>query len=434
MTIKETLKNKCKMISRSHLLPSLFGEGLGVRLLLCLNLLPASAQEEDGQLRADIKGFIDTYHAVRAGSPNDWMSSRSRVRGELTLERDGAGLFVSANAVYNSLLEEQSGFFLREAYLYYDKSGWDVRAGRQIITWGVADAVRITDIVSPMDYTEFLAQDYDDIRIPVNGIRLRYTHPQWSAEAIVIPVSSFYELSTDGRNPWAVSLPGVTVPYSIDMGDTPRKRLKNMEYGGRVGAYFSGVDFSVSALRTWNKMPVFRKTAGADGSLLCEGEYRRMTMLGADLSVPAGKFVIRAEAAEYFGEAQEPAAGKEVETRNSTSALIGVDWYAGNDWQLGMQYSHKYISGDLSDISSCRNSGMATVRISKDLLRSTLNIATFAYVDVTNGGVYNRLSADYALTDQIHTLLGFDLFHADRGQFAMYGRNSEVWMKVKYSF
>ena len=181
-------------------------------------------------------------------------------------------------------------------------------------------------------------------------------------------------------------------------------------------------------------MPVFRKTIHADGSLLCTGEYKRMTMLGASLSVPAGEFVIRAETAEYFGEVQEPVTGKEVCTRNSTNALIGVDWYVGNEWQLGVQYSHKYICGDLSDVMSYRNSGMTTVRISKDLLRGTLNFSTFAYIDVTNGGIYDRLSTDYALTDQIHIVLGYDFFHADKGQFAMYDRNSEVWIKLKYSF
>lgn len=88
----------------------------------------------------------------------------------------------------------------------------------------------------------------------------------------------------------------------------------------------------------------------------------------------------------------------------------------------------------MSGISSYRNSGMATVRISKDLLHNTLSISNFGYVDVANGGVYNRLYADYALTDQIHVFLGYDFFHADKGQFAMYDRNSEVWIKLKYSF
>lgn len=403
--------------------------------LLCMAFLPALAQEEnDGGLHVDVKGFIDTYHALRTESPNDWMASRSRVRGELTVEKGNAGMFVSANAVYNSLLKDQSGFFLREAYLYYGKSGLDIRAGRQIITWGVADAMRLTDVISPMDFTEFLTQDYDDIRIPVNGIRVRYTRPKWSAEAIMIPVSSFYELSTDSDNPWAVNLPGVAVPYSINLDNTPEKQFRNVEYGGRIGAYLSGVDFNLYALRTWNKMPVFRKTIAADGSLSCDGEYRRMTMLGADLSVPLGKFVVRAEAAEYLGEAQDPVVNAAVVTRNSTNALIGVDWYAGNDWQLGLQYSHKYIIGKMSGISSYKNSGMATVRISKNLLHNTLSISNFGYVDVANGGVYNRLYADYALTDQIHAFLGYDFFHADKGQFAMYDYNSEVWIKLKYSF
>lgn len=137
-------------------------------------------------------------------------------------------MFVSANAVYNGLLKEQSGFFLREAYLYWSKSYWDIRAGRQIITWGVADAMRITDIVSPMDFTEFLTQDYDDIRIPVNGVRIKYTRPKWNAEAVVIPVSSFYELSVDRNNPWAVTLPGVSMPYSIDIDKTPKNVLRTL--------------------------------------------------------------------------------------------------------------------------------------------------------------------------------------------------------------
>ena len=94
--------------------------------LLCIVFLPALAQEENEQLRVNVKGFMDTYHALRTEVPNDWMASRSRVRGELSLEKGNAGMFVSANAVYNSLLKSQSGFFLREAYLYYGKSNWEI--------------------------------------------------------------------------------------------------------------------------------------------------------------------------------------------------------------------------------------------------------------------------------------------------------------------
>ena len=378
---------------------------LTILLLLCC--VPCSASAQDGDsLRVNVKGFVDTYHAVRSEQPNDWMSSRTRVRGEVTIEKGNTGAYVSANLVHNAILKDRSGFQLREAYAYYSDDHWDVRAGRQIITWGVADALRLTDIISPMDYTEFLAQDYDDIRIPVGALRLRYSREKWCFEAVAIPVSSFFELPTDDKNPWSVG--------PLPIGDEPNHRLSNMEYGGRLSFFLSGIDFSFSALHTWNKMPVF-----CDGI----GQYRRMTMLGADVSVPVGKFVVRGEVAEYLDEAQT--FGRAA----STNALLGIDWYAGNDWSLSAQYSHKYItSGDN------RNSGLATFRISKELLHNTLALQSFAYVDVTNGGVYNRLSADYAINDQLHATLGYDYFHADRGMFTIYKKNSELFFKLKYSF
>lgn len=375
-------------------------------LLWCLIPRSATAQDEDS-LQVGIKGFVDTYHALRTEQPNNWMSSRSRVRGELTIEKGHAGAFVSANLIHNAILSNQTGFQLREAYAYYSDNHWDVRAGRQIITWGVADALRLTDIISPMDYTEFLAQDYDDIRIPVGGLRVRFSREKWSMEAVAIPVSSFFDLPTDAENPWSVG--------PIAIGAEPSHNAYNMEYGGRLAFFLSGIDFSFSALHTWNKQPV-----------LCNGvgEYRRMTMLGADVSVPMGKFVVRGEVAEYLDELQTGG------TRAaSTNALLGIDWYAGNDWTLSAQYSHKYVA-----LGEHRNTALSTLRISKELLHNTLTLQTFAYIDVTNGGIFNRLSADYALNDQKHAVIGYDYFHADGGMFAIYNKNSELFFKLKYSF
>ena len=403
-------------------------------IFIGLSLHPAFAQDEDAfDLR--VKGFVDTYQAVQTDKPNKWMSSRTRVRGELTIEKGNVGAFVSANAIYNSIVKDQSGFSLREAYGYFSVGNWDIRAGRQIVTWGVADAMRLTDIISPMDFTEYLAQDYDDIRVPVTGIRVKYIKPSWAAEIIAVPVPSFFELPIDKSNPWAISFPGVNQPYLIDVNNVPAKRLCNSEYGGKFSVFLPGVDFSVSALHTWNKMPVFTHKTDEAGELLFTGEHRRMTMIGADASVPVGKLVFRGEFAEYLDEAQTPAkSGMMPPRKNTTNALLGIDFYPGNDWTLAVQYSHKYISGFSADVSGYQNSGMATVKIGKDLLHNTLNLSTFAYVDVTNGGIYNRLAADYAITDQIHALIGYDFFHADAGIFAMYSKNSEIWLKLKYSF
>lgn len=393
-------------------------------------------ETEDNSLRIQVKGFLDTYHAARTEDKADWMASRTRARGEVKLEKGAASLFVSMNATYNAILKDRTGMELREAYLAYAKGNLDLRVGRQIVVWGVADALRLTDCVSPCDYTEFLAQDYDDIRMPVNALRTRYTWRSVTFEAICNPVADFFILPTDRHNPWALTLPSAPLPYTIDLESCkPEKRLRNMEYGGRITTNLSGIDFSLSVLRTWNKMPALSLTVSDNGkSLLVKGEYRRMTMLGADCSLPVGQFVLRGEAACYFDEAQSRGVGKDVVCRNTYNALVGVDWYPGNDWNFSAQYCHKYTAGNLDGLSVYRHAALATARISKELMRNSLKLSTFAYVDVSNGGVFNRFSASYALNDQIELTTGYDFFHADKGKFAMYKQNSEVWLKAKYSF
>lgn len=391
---------------------------------------------EDNDLQVQVKGFLDTYHAVRTEGKADWMASRTRVRGELSLEKGAASLFVSLNAIYNGILKERTGLNLREAYLAYAKGNLDLRVGRQIVVWGVADALRLTDCVSPFDYTEFLAQDYDDIRIPVNALRAKYTMGAVTLEALCNPVADFFILPTDERNPWAIRLSSSPLPYTIDLeSGKPEKRLKNMEFGGRINVNLSGVDFSVSALRTWNKQPAFCPELSAnEKSLRIVGHYYRMTMLGADCSLPIGEFVVRAEIADYIGEAQSVGLGQNAVQRNSLNALAGLDWYPGNGWTASLQYYHKYTSGNLYGLSAYRNSGLATARLAKELLHNTLKLSTFAYIDVTNGGIFNRFSTSYSINDQIEFTAGYDYFHADKGMFQMYDSNSEMWVKMKYCF
>ena len=390
--------------------------------LILATLISAAvfAQDGGGDFKVKVKGFADSYHAVRGNEPNDWMSSRSRLRGEVSLEKNHSELFFSANAVYNSLISDYSGFKIRELYVSQTLGNFELRTGRQIITWGVADALRITDLVSPMDYSEFLAQDYDDIRIPENALRVKFTKNTFAFEMLAVPVIETFELPTDRKNPWAIS---VTGNDSILSGGKPDFKFKNMEFGGRLSWFLSGVDFSVCALRTFNKMPVYTSVFDIENQkIFLSPNHKRMTMAGVDFSVPWWKFVIRGEFAEYFDEAQQPELQREIEYKNTANALLGVDFYPGGDWNLSLQYAHQ------------KENGTATVRISKDLFRNTFNVSTFAYIDVTDGGIYDRTSFDYAVNDMLHVMIGFDYFNADKGMFKMYDNNSEIWAKVKMSF
>lgn len=407
-------------------------KNLFLLILMIISVNVFSQEDKDGNLKLKIKGFADTYHAFRCEKPNDWMSSRSRLRTEFSLSHSNTEVFFSSNAVYNSLISSYSGFKIRELYICQSFSNFELRVGRQIITWGVADALRLTDIISPMDYSEFLAQDYDDIRIPETAIRLKFSKNAFSFDILAIPVIETFELPFQKDNPWAISL---TANDSIIKAKKPDFKIENSEFGGRFSWFLSGMDFSVCALRTFNKMPVFALNFDPiKQQLIGKEHFSRMTMIGSDISIPVSKFVIRGELAIYFNEAQQPNLNAAIYNKNSINTLLGVDIYPGDDWNLSFQYSHKRINGINNMINAYRNSGTATVRVSKELFRNTLNINTFAYIDVTSGGIYDRTSFDYALNDIVHISLGFDYFKADQGIFKLYDKNSEIWIKIKASF
>ena len=136
--------------------------------LVALLLASASAFAQESPFQ--FNGFVDTYHAVQTEWPHDLMSSRTRLRTEMRVDYDNAYLFASLNAIHNSVLEDRTGVQLQEAYFNYQNDVVEIRAGRQIVVWGVADGLRVTDLISPVDYTEFMSSDYDDLRMAASSI------------------------------------------------------------------------------------------------------------------------------------------------------------------------------------------------------------------------------------------------------------------------
>lgn len=384
-------------------------------------------------------GFIDSYHAVRLQDPWDFMSSRSRFRGEIRGWNGPSSFFASLNANHNYLLPDRTFIELREAYFDYAGENWDLRAGRQIIIWGVSDGIRITDIIAPMDFTEFLAREYDDIRMPVDAVKLRFFRENTKLELVFVPVFQSYIYPVDPENPWSI-VPdagnGPVVSVAPDKG--PEPKLKNSEVGGKISFYFAGMDASLSALHTWNKMPVFQTvlSAGMD-SLTLIPEYHRLTMTGFDLSKPLGSLVVRGEGGFFNGEhfpSEINGSTSHLVSRKVLRTLVGVDWYPGSEWTVTGQYAHSCILGYRGIVDVDRHTMLATLGISKKVLRSTLSISTFGYMDLSSGGFFNRSSLDYSLSDQIHLCGGVDLFGGDGGLFGTYEENSEFWIKFKYSF
>ena len=386
----------------------------------------------------DFSGFIDSYHAVRLNSPNDFMSSRSRLRAEMKANAGNSWLFASLNANHNYLLPSRTFIELREAYFDYTAKNWDLRIGRQIILWGVSDGLRITDLISPLDLTEFLARDYDDIRMPVDAIKWRYMDDVIKLELVFVPIFQTYIIPDDPDNPWAITYPSDGPEIFVAPAIKPEKSLKNSEVGGRLSFYLPGFDLSVSGLCTWNKLPVYeRNFTDAHDTLVLVPNHFRYSMVGLDFSRPQGSFVIRGEAAMYSAEPLSTDLLNQtnpVMKKTTMNYLVGLDWYPGSNWTLTGQFSQKLILLWEDQLENPKNTMLATLGITRKLFRSTLSASAFGYIDLSNEGMFARTTLDYSLSDRIHLITGVDIFHGDAGIFGAYKNNSEFFIKAKYNF
>ena len=116
-------------------------------------------------------------------------------------------------------------------------------------------------------------------------------------ELLAVPTFEGYKLPTDTENPWSVLPENTALPlvWNED-GSRPKFRFSNIEYGGKLGFTLPGVDFSLAALHTWNKMPVITYRSSGN-HMTVSPQYYRMGFFGGDISKPLGQFVLRGEAA-----------------------------------------------------------------------------------------------------------------------------------------
>jgi hypothetical protein len=413
-----------------------------VSVLLLAVLSWATAGAEANSLscadRCSLTGKIETIQSLRVRSPHDTITSRAGLQLKLAADLEWLYGFVSLDGEKNWIVEDETGVDLDEAWVEHVGNGWDLRVGRQIIIWGQADGIQITDIISPPDYTESITRDLEDIRQPVEAAQFRLTGDQVDVAMIWIPVFKA-AIQPEGDNPWAIQndLPdGVTASMADPL--EPDAALENGEIAAKVSAYMQGLDVSASAFYTWDDHPAYHRQVHMNGGtvhIAYTPEHHRLTVLGLTLSRPWSDFVFRGEAAYYLGRYLEPARVKANPIRRDILIWLGgLDWSPGGNWSVIAQFSGEHVLDHDTRLADDAHTYLATLNVSKKLLRETLTLSNIVFYHLNDNECYDRMAVEYAATDAFRFSLGADVFIGADGRFGQYQDNTQVWMKAKYSF
>ena len=133
----------------------------------------------------DISGFARTYEGVLLDTTGDFAIIQQTLN--LNFEKRGEKVAFKANPMVYLYNADSIDFRLREIYADMYFKNFDLRIGKQQIVWGKADGVFITDIVSPLNLSEFLLPDFDEIRTGVIAAKVDYYIGNSTIELIAIP-------------------------------------------------------------------------------------------------------------------------------------------------------------------------------------------------------------------------------------------------------
>jgi hypothetical protein len=375
-------------------------------------------------------GYLESCQIMQLKKDQDFLSSKTGARLELTTESSQTKAFLSGDLFYEGITNDNENFNLREAYLDYQSGQWGFRIGRQIISWGKADGVRVTDVLCPTDYRDYFCYEASDTKKPVLAIKSQFQKNNMTAELVWMP---FFEPCSypETGNPWLSKTTGNLTAEELD---GPERTLGNGEWFGRVVFNQSGFDHALTIFNCWWDSPVYQ-TAISDDTVYLQGRYYKVNGVGWEFSVPVNDLVWRGEMVLLNHRRFELASYSDYLERDVLHFLFGSDWYPGNNWTLMAQVADELILKCDSALMRERHAWVGTLKISKKLLRETLTLSNSLITALEDSDYYLKFTAEYAITDELHLSTGLLFFGGDNnGTFGRYKDKDGLLVKIRYSF
>lgn len=162
-----------------------------------------------------LSGFYRNYTGFQLYNDYELVAGRNRIRGEYSDNYSFGALYLEVDLIDRYTNERDFELLIREAYLDWFTSSYDVRIGKQNIIWGKATGSFVTDILSPVDLREFLTQDVADLRLGLTSINLRRYFGRSFLQFVAAPALQ-PDLLPDQDSRWfPVQRPPSIIPFSF---------------------------------------------------------------------------------------------------------------------------------------------------------------------------------------------------------------------------
>ncbi|OGR06708.1 MAG: hypothetical protein A2520_05930 [Deltaproteobacteria bacterium RIFOXYD12_FULL_53_23] len=406
--------------------------------LLAISLLLSA---ENSKAELSLHGFIQGNYGLNTASanPEGKDSKLAEERAQLKLEADQGPwrLFVKTDLAWDHL-DDQEKLELREGTLDYAAASWDLKLGRQMLTWGLGDLVFINDVF-PKDYEAFFAgRPLEYLKKGVDGVKIGLYPGFASFEVVAIPQFTANHFP-EARRFWLYDpLPGVTNRQTV----TPDSSLDHTEVAVRAYRDLAGFDLSLYGYRGFYRQPAMQLDNPAAPTQLTLW-YPRLAVYGASLQGSALDGVVSLEGG-YYDSRDDQGGSNPLIPNSQARFLLGYQRQFWEDFTVGLQYYGERML-DYGTYTATLPPGLpvekrlhdlVSVRLTQLLRHQTVKLSLFAFRGLSSGDYLVNPEIKYNLSDQVWVALGANIFGGGEpwSQFGQLDRNDSIYLQTRYEF
>ncbi len=388
-----------------------------------------------------LHGFLQTNYSLNTASSNpdggDFKWAEERAQIKLAADKEPFRLFLKNDFFYDHI-DRKADMELREGYADYTSGKWDLRLGRQVITWGLGDLIFINDVF-PKDYEAFFSgRPLEYMKKGVDGAKLGIYPDFASVELVAIP---FFESNNypDTKRFWMFDpMPSIMTREEKE----PNTNLKNTELAVRIYRDIAGLDTSIYYYRGFYRKPYMMPDSMTNTTKITLF-YPKLSVYGASLQGRAIGGVLSLEAGYY--DSREDRKGTDFTVPNSqTKFLIGYQRQLWEDFTVGVQYYIEYMHS-YSEYIKNQPTGfpkdkklyqLSTLRFTQLLFHQTLRLSFFAFSSPSDGDYMLNPEVKYNFTDNLWAAIGGNIFGGGKewSQFGQLDKNDNIYLQLRYEF
>jgi hypothetical protein len=315
----------------------------------------------------------------------------------------------------------------------------DIKAGRQVLTWGTGDYLFVNDLF-PKDYVSFfIGRDDEYLKLPSDALRASVFSPVASLDVAIIPVMEPNNSVRGSRVSFYDGLSGViTGEEAGRVFREPARTVENGELAMRVYRTFGSYEGAAYFFRGFYKEP-----RGITDPAREVFFYPRLNVYGMSLRGPLPGGIGNFEAG-YYDSRQDRDGTDPLVENSAVKYLFGYSRDLGGDLKAGMQY----LIEQMLDYGAYRRGlgagekardefkHLVTLRLTKLLRAQTVETGLFVFFSPSDSDAYIRPHISYKATDNLKLSAGANVFAGryDMTEFGQFERNDNVYARVRYSF